>query len=441
MAFWKNKQDKMVEQDLDGDDKERSARVTRKFNNAISRWRLFVVSLSVFIGIILFSYGAISYTSTPSFCANCHEMAPEHVTFQAGAHNQIKCTQCHIKPGTKNLVIHKINSLKEVYYHVVGPPDPIVQTVAVSNESCEQCHSRNRLVTATGDIIVNHKGHIEEEIPCITCHSGVAHAKVAERGINDSSTYEAWTKGNVKKLMGEKYEKPNMGTCIDCHDQVNQGKKPWKDIAYSLPVHNQDKNLEEVVVPYQETAEERAGILARNLPENTQRIILEAIGRQNTDVKLSMECFTCHQQIKTPENHSMIKWSSRHGEFAVKEVEKCLQCHKDSLWIKKLEKQAIRTLLLDSNEKVTYKQDLTTAVKESRNNQFCYTCHASKPEDHQDRHAWLYNTHRHNSGTVEERKKCFVCHDNEKPDAAKDSAPSDVYCEFCHKGDFSGESI
>ncbi|MEH7504209.1 NapC/NirT family cytochrome c [Neobacillus drentensis] len=443
MAFWKKKHEIELEQVPDGDTPESTSREVRKGKNPIKRWRLLVVALTTFIALLSFIYGAISYTSTPSFCSTCHEMAPEHVTFQASAHNQIKCTQCHIKPGTKNLVIHKIESLKEVYYHVVGPPDPIVQTVGVSNENCEQCHSRNRLITATGDLKVNHKGHIEEGIPCITCHSGVVHAKVAERGINDSSTYVAWTKENAKKLMGEKYEKPNMGTCISCHEQVNLGKKPWKDIAYNLPKNNhENKSIENKdSSTSKETAEEKAGILERELPVNKQKIILQAVGQQKIDVKLSMECFTCHQKIKTPKNHDINIWLQRHGDFAVKELDTCFNCHKDSLWIKELDKQDIRTLLTDTKKKVTYKQDLLTVSKESRNNYFCSICHANSPANHKNRYTWLTDTHRLNSATPEERKKCFVCHDNEKPNEKTGNAPSDVYCDFCHNGEFSGEQI
>jgi nitrate/TMAO reductase-like tetraheme cytochrome c subunit len=442
MDFFKKKNDIELEQNPDGENQMSTSRDERKAKNRTKRWSLLVTALMTMVAILGITYGTISYTSTPGFCATCHEMAPEHVTFQASAHNQIKCVQCHIEPGTKNLLVHKVKSLKEVYYHVVGAPDPIVQTVAVSNENCEQCHSRNRLVTATGDLIVNHKGHIKEEIPCITCHSGVVHAKVEERGINDSSTYVAWTDENAKKLMGEKFVKPNMGTCIDCHDQVNQGKKPWKDLAYSLPEINQGKKQEqkEENMTFKETPEMKAGILARVLPENTQKIMLEAMGQQQTDVKISMECFTCHQEINTPENHDSNNWSQRHGEFAVKELDQCLHCHQDSLWIKKLEKQDIGTLLTETKKKVTYKQDLITVTNEARSNHFCSTCHTYSPANHQDRSTWLYDTHRRNSATAEERKRCFVCHDNDKPDEKTENAPSDVYCDFCHKGEFAGEA-
>ncbi|WP_409271941.1 cytochrome c3 family protein [Neobacillus sp. SCS-31] len=427
-------QSQYTEDSIDGD----VVQETRK--NPIRRWKLLVGFLITMICFIAFGYGALSYASTPTFCASCHEMAPQHATFQVSAHNQIKCVQCHIKPGGKNTIINKVAEAKRVAAHFISPPTQVVQKVAVNNENCEQCHSRNRLVTATGDIIVNHVGHIEKGIPCITCHRGVVHAKVVERGISDSFTYQAWTKENAEKLIGEKFVKPNMGTCIDCHERVNKGKRPWKDPAYSLTDVDSDLALDEKDPSIEETPEMKAGTPERSLPKNTQKVILEAMGQQKTDTKLSMQCFTCHQEINTPKNHSGRNWSQAHGSNAVKELGECLNCHKDSLWSKKLQKQDIRKLLTEETKEIIYEKTIAAAAKESRGNYFCNLCHAESPENHKDRHTWLFDAHRKNSESPEQRRSCFVCHDNEKPEPGiETNAPSDVYCEFCHEGDFPGE--
>ncbi|WP_053597786.1 cytochrome c3 family protein [Bacillus sp. FJAT-18017] len=155
-------------------------RESKRHKNPIKRWRFMVFSLFTLIGIVAFGYGAISYASSNSFCVSCHEMTPQHATFEASAHNQIKCTQCHIKPGRKNQILHKVDEIKGVYTHFTATSETITKTAIVSSENCEQCHSKNRLVTAAGDTIINHEGHIEADIPCVTCHSGVAHAKIVE---------------------------------------------------------------------------------------------------------------------------------------------------------------------------------------------------------------------------------------------------------------------
>ena len=55
-------------------------------------------------------------------------------------------------------------------------------------------------VTASGDLKVNHKGHIDEGIPCITCHAGVVHAKMAARGINTEEFAVNGQQRNCRKI-------------------------------------------------------------------------------------------------------------------------------------------------------------------------------------------------------------------------------------------------
>lgn len=427
-------------------------RLWRKFRsidwkNPVNRWKLLFVSLFAFIALLGVMYGAVAATSTPTFCKTCHEMAPEHVTFTASAHNQISCVQCHVKPGIGNTLVHKVEALKEVYYHIVGPPNPIAQTVPVLNENCEQCHSQNRLVTATGDLKVNHKGHIEEGIPCITCHSGVVHAKAVERGLNTQENLDYWTPENAEKLMGEQYMRPNMGTCIDCHDQVNQGKKPWKDIAYSLPESTHGKEHEEKESSKEENHDAEATEVSAAEAEKvshqkTQDIILQAVGKQKQDVKLSMECFTCHIEINTPKNHDNVAWNQSHGGDALDRLDECIDCHQDSKWIKVFAKQDIQQLLKGSTDKEKYTKNIVVVKNESRQNHFCSTCHANRPPGHVDSDTWL-TAHASEAQTNEAKSNCYVCHDKEKPNEASTDikAPTDVYCQFCHRTGFKSEKL
>jgi nitrate/TMAO reductase-like tetraheme cytochrome c subunit len=409
------------------------------WQNPVNRWKLLVFVILVFFGGVGFVGGAIAFTNNPSFCAACHEMAPESVTFQASAHNKIQCVQCHIAPGTVEMVTHKIGSLKEVYYHIVGPPDPIVQTIGVLNENCEQCHSENREISPHGDLIVEHGKHVEEGIPCITCHSGVAHAKIVERGINDSSTYDKWTMENADKLMGKENMNPNMGTCIDCHNQVNQGKRPWKDPQYSLPEnpHKEGEGKkEDVKTEKAEKAKEK-----KEEKINRQKLVLDEISGQKTGVKLSMECSTCHKEITTPSNHANADWGQNHGDAAFEQLDQCMNCHKDAKWFKVLGKQNIDELLKGTGEQEKYTKSITVVKNAARNNEFCASCHEKRPESHVDSYKWLTDAHADNARTNEEKARCFVCHDREKVEKSTDDAraKNDVYCQYCHRTGFKGE--
>ncbi|ALC88788.1 cytochrome C [Bacillus sp. FJAT-18017] len=467
MAFWrKSKNTETISPETETREGKKKVGLIRglwrKFKNIdwknpVNKWKLGFVLMFALIAMSGTVYGAIAFTSNPSFCASCHEMAPEYQTFKASAHSEIKCTQCHIEPGAKNMVLHKIESMKEVYYHVVGPPDPIVQTVPVMKVNCGQCHSDNRLVTATGDLKVNHKGHVKEGVPCITCHAGVAHGKVVDRGINGSETYDFWTEENVDKLMTKEYINPNMGTCIDCHDKVNKGQKPWENIAYSLPVNTHGTNADkegghgaETAVATEKGHGEEAGAEpheasvsgiqgAHETEKKTQDIILQALGKQKKDVKLSMECFTCHKEIAVPKNHDSKNWDQSHGGTALKELNNCINCHQDSKWIRDIAKQDIKTLINDHGKEDKYVPNIKTVKDESRESAFCSTCHAERPAGHVDSDTWL-TKHASKAQSKEDKASCYVCHDKEKPeDITKSTAPTDVYCQYCHRTGFKDE--
>lgn len=446
VAFWRKKN---KETDPEMREEKKKVGLFRRFwkkvrnidwKNPVTRWKLMFISLITLIVVGAGGYGVIAFTNSPTFCSSCHEMAPEYTTYKASAHNNISCVQCHIKPGAINMMTHKVKSLKEVYYHVTGVPEQIVQTEeeAISNENCLQCHTKNRLVTASGDLKVNHKGHIEKGIPCITCHAGVAHGKIAARGINTEEVRGRYTEETAQKVMEKKYMDPNMGTCIDCHDKVNKGEKPWKEVSYLVPPNPEeiDKKLEE----NKNTRSENAENLAKVHDKKTQDIILQAIGKEKKDVKVSMECETCHKKIKVPANHKVTSWNKAHGGTAVKELNQCMDCHQDSKWIKEIPKEDIISLLKKKGQESKahkYTPNIAAAQEQSRINQFCSACHANRPPSHEKSNYWLIG-HANKARTADEKEACFVCHDNKKPKDNPSSvkAPTDVYCEYCHRTGF-----
>ncbi|WP_066065451.1 NapC/NirT family cytochrome c [Neobacillus soli] len=455
MAFWGKKKNKETDPDSREDRKKVGLirKVWRKFKgidwkNPVNRWKLLFVSLVGCIVVFGGGYGVLSLTNSPTFCASCHEMAPEYSTYTASAHSNIQCVQCHIKPGFTNMITHKMKSLKEVYYHVTGVPKQIVQTEeeAVSNENCLQCHSKNRLVTASGDLKVNHKGHIEKDIPCISCHAGVVHSKIAARGINTEDARGHWTEKNAQKLIEKKYLRPNMGTCIDCHDKVNNGEKPWKDVAYNVPPNPEEmeKKLQEKEKEGSGTAETAKGenteVAITKHDEKTQKIILQAIGKQQKDVKVSMACGTCHKQVKVPKSHKTAEWNQKHGGTAINELDKCVNCHQDSKWVREIPKEDIISLLKMKESKTKYTANINIVKEQTRINKFCSACHSDRPAGHVESDQWL-TAHAAKAKTPEAKSECFVCHDRNKPKAGSTEikASTDVYCQYCHRTGFKDD--
>ncbi|QOY36251.2 cytochrome c3 family protein [Anaerobacillus isosaccharinicus] len=390
---------------------------TTDWKDPLNRWKLLFFLVLTFIGLAGGSYGAIAATSTNTFCASCHEMSPEAVTHKVTSHSQVNCVDCHIKPGIDNKIKSKIGAMKELYHHVTRTvPNPIYAHKKVEDVVCVKCHSFNRMVTATGDLIVNHEGHIEAEIPCLTCHSGVAHAKVVERGLNTHDAYDHWIEENADILVKTAYTSPNMGTCIDCHDKVNQGLKPWEDISY-------------VMSSPPSSIEEGHKVDDKSYTSN---LILQGLGKQHGDVELSMDCLTCHLEVATPLNHQKHGWNENHGSYALTDLNNCLTCHEEAKWIKRVAATSIDEILNPGSKPNLefYVPDIFVVKSESRNSIFCFTCHTERPPGHGDDEEWLTG-HADFAETKQQKRECYVCHDYEKNESQ--TAATDVYCMFCHR--------
>ena len=45
------------------------------------------------------SYGAYTYSMSPTFCYSCHLMEPYYESWQRSSHSEVTCVQCHFEPG------------------------------------------------------------------------------------------------------------------------------------------------------------------------------------------------------------------------------------------------------------------------------------------------------------------------------------------------------
>lgn len=397
---------------------------SREGTKPAKRFTKLVIGIIGFFAILIASgYGVNAYTNSPSFCKSCHEMQPEYATHGVSVHKNVSCVKCHDKPGIKNIIPNKVKLIKEVYTHFTGVPKQIVvkNLDSVPTENCLQCHTKSKLVKATGDLIVNHPGHIlKDKIPCITCHSGVSHGKIATRGLNTEKNRGKFTPSNVKKIMAKQYVVPNMGTCIDCHDKVNHGEKPWKDNNYVMPPILQENAIVEVTNKAVQD-------------QKTQELILQAIGKQKTNVKISMECKTCHKIVNIPEVHKNPEWQVNHGQMALQELDKCLKCHQDSKWVKEVPKGNLTSILESEKQQMKYTPNYNQVKEQARANKFCNTCHSNEPPSHTQSADWA-TEHAAVSSTDNEKLNCYICHDSvtQKSESKAPKAPAES-CQNCHK--------
>lgn len=170
---------------------------------------MFVVAI---IAAFLFNYQSFTQKDNKKevgFCANCHEMRPNYLTWKVTAHNQFGCLKCH-----KDI---KITTF--AYKHWLSAfPNPIEKKNIIPDSVCRQCHASTRNVSAPGDLIIPHELHTVKQIDCVDCHSNVTHAHVSEyaKKTKDFSA-AAFSEAAAGKLI-QKGNRIPMAVCMRCHN-------------------------------------------------------------------------------------------------------------------------------------------------------------------------------------------------------------------------------
>lgn len=172
---------------------------------------IMVVAVAL-IAAIFFSHGSLSYSMNKqeaNFCKNCHQMNPNIQTWQLSSHSKVGCIKCH----------DDINLFDFGYRHWLGWYDnPVVASKnLVSNETCTQCHSPSRPITASRDIIMPHELHLVKKIDCTACHSGVTHSNISTKLQGKSEEFIAQLASTDFQSYKNTVNVP-MNECLRCHN-------------------------------------------------------------------------------------------------------------------------------------------------------------------------------------------------------------------------------
>jgi len=288
------------------------------------RLKALILISGLILAVLLSTAGALKLTMSPQFCVKCHVMNPEHVTWSASSHLNVSCTDCHIKPGLGNLLVHKLSAAKELAIYVTGTYEPpIKMSHKLEDMVCTQCHSGNRDFTPSGDLIIPHDKHAAKKVLCVDCHSGVAHGNIVARKLTDDGNYAVWTAETGKKQMAKDYTEPKMNTCLDCHIKRNVTQACEAcHLEISKPL---DHKVQNFLGTHGKLA--KAGVDYCN---KCHSYSVEAKDVPNQDLTAryargNVFCYNCHQ--KKPGGHTD-DWRIVHKkDVAGGDISGCLVCH------------------------------------------------------------------------------------------------------------------
>ncbi len=159
-----------------------------------------LIGLGVIISFPLFSmtYYTMVRTSTPEFCASCHEIKPAVTAWRSSTHTNngsgvvVDCMDCHLPApqDTFDFFFAKTyHGLKDVLLHFVGGEyDRAVNRAAAyayfDNDQCRKCHrnllympTRRGAMLAHRSVVYARPGY---EKKCVDCHWDLVHS---DRGV------------------------------------------------------------------------------------------------------------------------------------------------------------------------------------------------------------------------------------------------------------------
>ncbi len=152
-----------------------------------------VIGIVVAFPLFSISYFTMVRTSTPQFCASCHEIQFAYQTWKTSTHVNNEqgfvadCMDCHLPAphDTFNFFYAKTaHGIKDIIVHFMGgeydhQAQRAVAYASFRNEQCQKCH-RNLLyipnkrgaMLAHRDVIYARSGY---EKRCVDCHRNLVH--------------------------------------------------------------------------------------------------------------------------------------------------------------------------------------------------------------------------------------------------------------------------
>ena len=165
---------------------------------------LILVVVGIVLGFPVFSmtYYTMVRTSTPEFCASCHEIEPAYMAWKTSTHvNNAQglvadCMDCHLPAphDTFNFFFAKtMHGIKDVAVHVATGGNEydrgemrLAAYASLKNDQCLKCHRNIENITDNRGAMLAHKTVLWPrpgmEKQCTDCHRNLVHVDRAVYG-------------------------------------------------------------------------------------------------------------------------------------------------------------------------------------------------------------------------------------------------------------------
>jgi hypothetical protein len=308
-------------------------------------WFLITAAIVVFVLAVLIIYPIYAVTNSRFYQGYSYSKS-NYSAWLKSTHKDVRCVDCHRKPGFINGVSFKALSVVEFYKKIFVGADKSGLLKKPSKEACQGCHERPATMLRAVSLKIPHRAHQdlgEIKNSCADCHKWLVH----------------------KEAYQEKHKKlPLSAVCLNyaCHAGTEA-----KDSCSSC--HHQAKISE---VQWSTTHRDSVDKYGENgcfdYCHNVSYCqTCHTTGQKPTDGVTAGTAIQPGDLISKHTNSP--DWIREHGKEALNDEAKCLNCH------------------------------MTI--------QYCNSCHKKRPASHGKERRWIAI---HKKKAKDDEKGCLVCH-------------------------------
>jgi len=205
------------------------------------------LALGLLVVMVVMGAAGLQYSQKPKFCISCHNMQPYYDSWKLSKHKDIKCVECHYKPGIKNEFAQKFQALNQVASYVTNQygtrPTTQVEDASCLRQGCHDTRLLKGKVNFKG-VVFDHTPHLTKfrrvtKLRCASCHQHVMedqHMTVSETTCflchfkdhkGHHSTTADCNKCHKSPLPKTKFDHADVEArkvnCVDCHANIVQG--------------------------------------------------------------------------------------------------------------------------------------------------------------------------------------------------------------------------
>lgn len=160
----------LTEKKLEEEEEKEEKRGEEKEKIFLKRESLLTALAIVFLLLVLL----FSLSSSPLFCASCHNIRPYYLSWKASNHSKVHCLSCHQKPSLDGWLEARLKGVENLWLYVLKKKRSYRERV--SDLACLSCHQEIREKIVGKKIRMNHKEALSGK-HCFECHPNRGHGE------------------------------------------------------------------------------------------------------------------------------------------------------------------------------------------------------------------------------------------------------------------------